>query len=78
MLLGSRAHTHTTHNAASITESGDTALGLAVRKEKLGVITFLVTECCVNVNSESKLYGYALVFKISVRYNQEHMRNGAS
>ncbi len=35
-----------------VTESGDTALGLAVREGMIGVIDYLVTKCSVDVEGE--------------------------
>ncbi len=36
----------------SVTESGDTALGLAVREGKIDVIKYLVTKCSADVEGE--------------------------
>ena len=41
---------------APVTKSGDTMLGLAVRKGQLDIIKFLVTECSVSVNGEPSVY----------------------
>ena len=41
---------------APVTESGDTMLGLAVRKKKLDFIKYLVTECSVSVDGEQSVY----------------------
>ncbi len=34
--------------SAPVTKSGDTALGLAVREDKLGIIKYFVVECSVD------------------------------
>ena len=60
------------NDTASVTESGDTALGLAVRKGKLDVITFLVIECSVDISGELKREGLCscLCLKSSARNNR--------
>ena len=41
---------------APVTKSGDTMLGLAVRKRQLDIIKYLVTECSVSVNGEQSVF----------------------
>ena len=41
---------------APVTKSGDTMLGLAVRKGQFDIIKYLVTECSVSVNGEQSVF----------------------
>ena len=55
---------------APVTKSGDTMLGLAVRKGQLRVIKYLVTECSVRVNREQSMYVSPAICSVC-----EHMYN---